>query len=67
MTTPLSGKIFHRQGGTSYGQPTYQIWIIDAPVTKVIIAVQMQKIGWFGGTFLGGQGALNVTGNVTIR
>jgi len=25
LTTPLSGKIFHRQGGTSYGKLKYQI------------------------------------------
>jgi len=25
LTTPLSGKIFHRQGGTYYGKSMYQI------------------------------------------
>ena len=29
LTTPLSGNIFHQQGGTCYGKSVYQIWSRD--------------------------------------
>jgi len=48
LTSPLSAKISHRQ-------PIYQIWFLYAPVTKLWIAVQMQKMGWFG-VVMGTQG-----------
>jgi len=49
LTTPLSGKIFHRQGGTSYGKSTYQIWRLYVhPLGSYEWRWKRQKMGWFG-------------------
>jgi len=45
----LSGKIFHRQGGTCYGESMYQIRNIQVhPLRSYEWLCKMQKIGWFG-------------------
>jgi len=60
LTTPLSGKIFHRQGGTCYGKSIYQILF-----TRCEAMNGGAKCRKWGG--LGWLGALKVMGNATIR
>jgi len=49
LITPLSGKIFHRQGGTCYVKSMYQLgslWV--HPLRNYEWLCKMQKMGWFG-------------------
>jgi len=51
LTTPLSGKIFFRQGGTCYGKQMYQISsLILFTRYEAEWLCEMQKMGWLGGT-----------------
>ena len=48
LATPLSGNIFHRQGGTCYGKSMYQIWSLQVhPLRSYERRCKMQKMGWF--------------------
>jgi len=49
LSTPLSGKIFLRQGGTCYGKLMYQIRSLYVhPLRNCEWRCKMQKMGWFG-------------------
>jgi len=58
LTTPISGKIFLRQGGTCYGKSMYQITRYEA-MNGSAKCRKWGGLGWLGG--------LKVIGNVTIR